>query len=456
MSATASWTYREALRAIWERSAYDRGFVSNPFWGDDAAALGLRRTAALLERLDRPQDDYGIIHVAGSKGKGSTCAFAAAILRSAGYRVGLYTSPHLHSFRERIAVDGEPVTEDTFANLTHAALAEAAALERDEPDLGEITAFELTTAMALRLFADAGCVLAVVEVGMGGTLDATNVVEPLVAVITTLDYEHTRVLGDRIEQIAANKAGIIKPGRPVVVTAQVADAMTVITDRASEVGSDVLLSGRDWHAAGSWSDFSVAGPWGRYEGLCSGLTGAHQIENAGAAVTATWLLNERGFSVPESAARVGVAAVRWPGRFEPIDRPDRPRVILDGAHTPASAASLAASFAEFAPGQQAVVVIAVMGDKDPAAIGQSLAPVASSFIAAATRSPRAMGTETIAHGLTPVGKPVTRAAGVAAALAAAERRAGADGLVVVTGSLTTVAEAREALGLAVPDPDVSA
>ncbi|MGH2558450.1 MAG: bifunctional folylpolyglutamate synthase/dihydrofolate synthase [Thermomicrobiales bacterium] len=455
MSFEQRWDYAEALRAIWERSAYDRGFVSNPFWGDAAATLGLRRTERLLERLGRPQDGCGIIHVAGSKGKGSACAFAAAILRSAGYRAGLYTSPHLHSFRERIAVDGESIAEDAFADLTRTALFEATSLEQDEPELGEITAFELTTAMALRHFANEGCDLSVVEVGMGGTLDSTNVVTPLVSAITTLDYEHTRVLGDRIEEIAANKAGIIKPGRPVVVSAQPAEVLEVIERAATDAGSDLLLSGQSWEMTGSWTDCIAEGPWGRYEGLRSGLVGSHQVENAGVAIAATWLLNGHGYSVPESAARGGLATVRWPGRFEVVDAPDRPRIILDGAHTPASAAALANAFREIEPERAAAVVLAVMADKDPLAMARALAPVATAFVVTSTRNPRAMGTKMLAEGLSTVEKPVVTAAGVPAALAAAERHAGPEGLVIVTGSLATVAEAREALGLGTPDPDVT-
>ncbi|MGH2531946.1 MAG: bifunctional folylpolyglutamate synthase/dihydrofolate synthase [Thermomicrobiales bacterium] len=455
MNGLGTWNYREALRAIWERSAYDRGFVSNPFWGDAAAALGLRRTEAVLARLGRPHDRLGIIHVAGSKGKGSTCAFAAAILRSAGYRVGLYTSPHLHSFRERIAVDGEAIAEETFADLTRVALLEAIALEQDEPELGEVTAFELATAMALRHFATEGCDLAVVEVGMGGTLDSTNVVIPLVSAITTLDYEHTRVLGARIEEIAANKAGIIKPSRPVVVAAQSPAALTVIEGAAAEAGSDLLLSGRNWQTAGAWTDFAAEGPWGRYDGLRSGLAGSHQVENAGVAIAATWLLNGHGFSVPEASARGGIATVRWPGRYEVVDLPDRPRIILDGAHTPASAVALASAVQENEPDRVAVVLLAAMADKEPSAMAQALAPIAASFVATSTNNPRAMGTELLAEGLRSVGKPVTTATDVLTALAASERLAGPDGLVLVTGSLATVAEAREALGLGVPDPDVA-
>ena len=226
--------YRDALAAIWERSGYDRGFISNPFAGDDAARLGLARTRRLLDRLGAPDTHVSIVHVAGSNGKGSTCAFIDAIARAAGYRIGRYTSPHLHQFRERIAVDGEPIAESDFADHLFTALDAAVALEREEPALGTITAFELTTAMAFNVFTAHDCELAIIETGMGGALDATNVVSSLVAAITPLDYEHTAVLGATLAEIARNKAGIIKAGRPVAVAAQPAEAMAVIEARASE------------------------------------------------------------------------------------------------------------------------------------------------------------------------------------------------------------------------------
>lgn len=448
------WDYKKALRAIWERSGYDRGFISNPFWGDEAAKLGLRRTEALLERLGSPQTKYGIVHVAGSKGKGSTVSFIDAVLRAAGYRVGRYTSPHLHAFRERIAVDGAPVSEDAFAALTERAFQESLELERDRPELGEVTAFELTTAMALDGFAAAGCELAVVEVGLGGTLDATNVVTPLVSAITKLDYEHTAVLGSTIEEIAANKAGIIKPGRPVAVSPQVPAALAVIEAAAKENGSTVLLGGRDWQVSGDWGLFAAKGPWGTFSDLTLGLAGPHQLENAATALGAIWLLDQHGVTIPERAVRVGLAGVSWPGRFERVDEPNGTTVVLDGAHTPASAAALAETLAAEEPGKRAVVVLAMLGDKDAAAFAQALAERAERFVVTKAKTPRAMAIDTLSDGARLAGRPIEQANSVQDAVARAIERAGTGGLVVVTGSLATVAEGREALGLAVADPPV--
>ena len=449
------WDYLAALRAIWERSGYDRGFISNPFWGDDAARLGLRRTAALLARLGHPQARYGIVHVAGSKGKGSTCAVLDAILIAAGYRTGRYTSPHLHAFRERIAVGGDPIDEATFARLTRRALDVARELERDEPALGAVTAFELTTAMALDAFAETGRDLAIVEVGLGGTLDATNVVEPLVAAITALDLEHTAVLGTTLPAIAAQKAGIIKPGRPVVVSPQRPEALAVIEGMAHERGSRVLVGGRNWTWSGTWRRFDALGPWGGLRDLRLGLVGPHQVENACTALAAAWLLAETGWRIPESALRTGLAAAHWPGRFERVTHPAGAAVILDGAHTEASAAALAAALAVEEPDRPAVIVIGTMSDKDPAAIAAALAPVAARFVATAAKTPRAAPAAATASGAALSGRPVTVVSGVAPALAAAVELAGPQGLAVVTGSLAVIAEAREALGLGVGDPPVA-
>jgi dihydrofolate synthase / folylpolyglutamate synthase len=453
---STSWDYATALRAIWARSGYDRGYVSNPFAGDEAARLGLRRTAALLGRLGRPQERYGIVHVAGSKGKGSTCAFVDSILRVAGWRVGLYTSPHLHSFRERIAVDGAPIDEATFARQAQRAVAAAEALERDQPCFGEVTAFELTTAMALEAFAAAGCDLAVVEVGLGGLYDATNVVDPLVTAITTMDLEHTAILGRTLPEIAVQKAGIVKPGRPVAVSPQAPEALRVIEQVAAERVSQVLVGGRDWTWSGSWRHFQANGPWGELTDLRSGLPGDHQIDNACTALAAIWLLGRAGFAAPEAAVRAGLLETRWPGRFERLTTLEGVDVVLDGAHSPASAAALAAAVAGEEPDRQAVLVLGTMEDKDQGAIVAALAPIARRVVATAAKTPRAAPPESILDAARSAGVPADDLPTVAEAMARAIELAGTDGLVVVTGSLAVVAEARAALGLGVPDPPVPA
>ncbi|HEV2108490.1 MAG TPA: folylpolyglutamate synthase/dihydrofolate synthase family protein, partial [Thermomicrobiales bacterium] len=467
-------TYAEALAAIRDRSAYGQGFVSDPFWGDEAARLGLRRMAALLERLGRPDRRYPIIHVAGSKGKGSTCAFAASVLRAAGYRVGLTTSPHLHSFRERIAVGGEMISEAAFAALTERIAGEAEALEAASPALGRVTAFELLTAMALDHFAAMECDVAVVEVGMGGALDATNVVTPAVSAITALDYEHTLVLGSTLAEIAANKAGIIKTARPVVVAEQATEAMAVIADVAARQQSTLYAAGQDWHAEGHWRNFTAIGPWGAIPDLRVGLAGGHQVTNACLALAAVTLVSpalavseelERGLRAGveahhgqavrhqqhpyrrfdqtwETAARAGLASASLPGRFEVVEVDGR-LVVLDGAHSLASARALATTLSEAYPVRQAILVVGTAADKRIDAIAEALSGNDRCVLATHARSPRAAETDHIARAFQRVGLPVREVHDVAEALGEAMAMAGEADLIVVTGSFRVVAEARE-------------
>ncbi len=446
------WTYTDALAAIWDRSGYDRGWIANPFGGQGDAERSLRRVATLLQRLGDPQRRYGIVHVAGSKGKGSTCAMIASVLRAAGYRVGLTTSPHLHSFRERIVVDGEAITETGFAALTQRVVRAAEELEGAIPELGQVTAFELVIAMAFDQFAATSCDLAVVEVGLGGTYDATNVITPLVAAITRLDLEHMAVLGNTIEEIAAAKAGIIKPGRPVVVSPQPPEAAATIARIAGEQGSPLLMAGRDWHWTGDDLIFEATGPWGTYRDVRLGLAGEIQQENACTAMAALWTLAQEGTSIPEWAIREGLAAVRWPGRFERVSLPGGTRIVLDGAHTPVSAAALAATVGRLYPHHHAVLVVGSMSDKDPGSLIGPLAPIARGVVATRSRSARAVEPEALAEAARALGLAATAETTVAAAMERATTVAGPEGLVLVTGSLAIVAEAREWLGLAVPDP----
>jgi dihydrofolate synthase/folylpolyglutamate synthase len=446
----AQWTYREALQALWQRSAYERGVVQNPFARGSEPDLGLRRTRRLLVEWGRPCAGFRSIHIAGSKGKGSTAAFAASALATGGVRTGLYSSPHLHTVRERIAVNGHPIDEAAFAALAQHAISLASGLERTDPALGELTDFELITAMALKHFAATGCAVAVVEVGLGGTFDATNVIDGDVSVITLLDYEHTAVLGTTLTAIAESKAGIIKTGRPVVSAAQGPEALRAIEERAKQRRAPLHLAGRDWSCSGTWRSFQVSGPWGNLSDLQSGLVGNHQVSNAGNAVAALWALGSGAFPVSASAIRSGIATARWPGRYEVIHRKSV-RVVLDGAHSPASAGALARTIAEEEQGRHVVIVLGMLGDKDAASFAQELAPVATRLVVTASSHPRAMPPERLAA-LGPVSVPVTIVATVEASLMSAIEAVGHGGSVVVTGSFTTVAEARVSLGLGCPDP----
>ena len=432
--------YETAISWIIERSGYDRGFIANPFLGDDVAALGLRRTAEMLRRLGDPQAGIKLIHVAGTKGKGSTAATIATIARSAGVSTGVYATPHLHTFRERILIDDEPLSELEFAAIVEILQPIDRALQVDEPDIGEPTAFEVATAMALLAFARAGVDLAVVEVGMGGRLDATNVVTPNVAAITSISLDHMAILGDSLAEIAAEKGGIIKPGCPVVVGPQAPEALAVLERIATERESPIYPAGRDWHVDGE----RLSGPWGDWHDVRLALRGSHQMENTGIALMALWLLDPR-LLADEQRARAALASVSWPGRFERVA--SDPTIIVDGAHNVDSIARLAQTVAEARYGRL-TVILGISRDKDVEGMVAALAALSPSIIATASHNPRAADPDRLAAAAHTNGLPVEVVVDVATAVHLARSRSQSDDLILVTGSLYAVAEAREALGLA--------
>lgn len=446
-------TYREALGAIWERSGYDRGYISNPFAGDGEARLGLMRTQQLLDQAGHVNLPYAIIHVAGSKGKGSTCTMVDAILRAANLRTGRYLSPHLHSFRERFVVNDGLVSEEAFIKLTHQFVSLAEQIEDTNPELGQITAFELTTAMALAFFAQQSCDVAVVEVGLGGTLDATNIISPCVSVITTLDYEHTAILGSTMAEIAANKAGIIKHSRPVLTVPQPNGGLDIISQRATESDAPLLIAHRDWQVEGDHTNFTFSSESHNFSGLECALVGSHQVENAGLAIATVLALKACNlpFQAEERAIRKGLASAQLPGRFEQVALPTRQTLVIDAAHTPASAAALAAAVQQRFAGASIAIVIGMLADKNIGAFLSPLLPIATLWIAAAPVNPRSMSANEIRDAIAVGGHRVEMAASVEDGLGRAKRSC--CDLIVVTGSFATAAEARIASGLAeVIDP----
>ena len=357
--------YADALRRFHDRSDFEKGTITNPFGRDGAEGeRGLARVRGLLERLGNPQQAAPVVHVAGSKGKGSTVAFLSTILTTAGLRTGRYVSPHLHTLRERIAIDGDPLTEADFVRTLDRVLAQTEALEADQPDLGRVTAFEISTVMAFDHFARSGCDISVVEVGLGGTWDATNVVDPLVSIIALLDYEHTDVLGDTMTEIARNKAGIIKPGRPVVSLDQPGDGMAVIRDVCAAHNASLFVEGEAWRIDGDWRHARYIDTSGAIGPVRLGLTGPHQLRNAGLAVKTARLLT--GWTIGEEAISAGLGATTWPARFEVVQRPGRPDIIIDGAHTVASAKALVDTLDEEYPGAPVQAVFGMLGGKDAA------------------------------------------------------------------------------------------
>ncbi len=386
--------------------------------------------------LGHPERQWAAIHVAGTKGKGSTCALLASIFRAAGVRVGLYTSPHLVHLSERIQMDGHPVTGETLAEAV-AAVRPAVAQLPSSP-----TYFEVLTAMAFWSFARTEVEIAVLEVGLGGRLDATNVVEPLVSVITPVSLDHTDVLGSTLAAIAREKAGIIKPGRPVVVAPQPPEALAVLRAVAAERRAPCVEVAA--HAAVRVLGTSVEGqrlalqtPARQYPAIHLPLLGAHQAENLATAVTALESL-PAPWTITDTAITDGVAHVVWPGRLQVLDR--RPWVVLDGAQNVASAAALRAAVQELWPGRAVHLVLGMSANKDLDGVAQALRPLAAFVVATQARHPRALPAETLAARLSRWFPAVATAATVEEAVARATLRTTPDDVVLVAGSLFLVGD----------------
>jgi len=390
---------------------------------------GLARIEALLEALGNPEQRYTLVQVGGTNGKGSTAAMLAAVLRAAGRRVGLYTSPHLVSFRERIRVDGEAIAEDDVADGFDALATLVARLDA--------TMFEATTALALDHFAREAVDVAVLEVGLGGRLDATTVGEPAVAAIARIDLDHQEVLGSTLEAIAREKAAIIRSGI-AVAAAQAPEAAAVLRARAAETGVPLQMEGRELAVRVTARDLAgqtleLAGPGWRLDAARIPLLGTFQPSNALLAAAAA-----RALDVDAAAIREGLARARWPGRFEVLRAGDR-HVVLDGAHNPGGAHALAASLAAWFDDTPVTLVFAAFRDKDAAAMLAPLAARARRVILTASSSPRAAAPEALrAH--VPAGvAQVETAPSAAQALALAERPPRTP-ILCVAGSLTLIGD----------------
>lgn len=394
---------------------------------------GLERIEAMLDAIGRPEQAFAIAQVGGTNGKGSISAMLAAILQAAGRRVGLYTSPHLAHYRERIRVDGRPIAEPDFVDGVDALGTLITRLD--------LTVFEAGTALALDHFCRAGVDVAVLEVGLGGRLDATSVGAPRVAVLGPIDYDHQHELGDTLTLIATEKAAIIRSG--VAFSArQDPEAEAVIVRRAAETGVPLGIEGRDLHVTPL--DFTLEaqrlhleGPGWRIPDVACGLLGVYQPGNALLAAAAA-----RELGANEAAIRVGLRGVRWPGRFQ-IFRRD-PLVILDGAHNPAGARALAASLRAYFPGRTVTFVIGVLTDKDAGGILAALLPLAARVILAASANPRAMEPEAL-RALLPAGTRAATARSPQAALAMAVAE-DPEGIVCVAGSLSLIGDVLAAAG----------
>ncbi|WP_447977194.1 bifunctional folylpolyglutamate synthase/dihydrofolate synthase [Candidatus Nitrospira bockiana] len=402
--------------------------------------LGLDTVERLLTRLGGPHRQYPSLHIGGTNGKGSTAAMAASILQAAGFRVGLYTSPHLVDFRERIRIDEQPIPEAALVDLTER-------LRVALPDDLEPTFFEFTTVLAFEYFAESKIDVAVVEVGMGGRFDATNVVTPLATAITNVTLDHEAYLGRTIAAIAGEKAGIVKHGVPVVAGRLTEEAWAVVADVAQRREAPVLRWARDFHAAGDpIRGFTYRGRTRAYPDLSCPLPGRHQLENAGCALALLEAAGERGLVVREEAVRHGLRSVRWGGRLEVVER--APLLVLDGAHNPGAAAVVADYLAEHrrsASEARIILVTAMMRDKDRAGFFGAVLPVVDEVILTAVAMPRAATVAELSDALGGWPGPVHRAETAAHALSEARRLATPRDMICVTGSLMLVGEVKALL-----------
>jgi dihydrofolate synthase/folylpolyglutamate synthase len=409
-----------------------------------APSFDLRRMEELLERLGNSHLGARAVQVAGTKGKGSTAAMVASALSAAGYRTGFYTSPHLHTFRERISINGRDITKNKLASLVERLKPEIEAVNRRHA-YGELTTFEILTAMAFIYFSDAKVDFQVLEVGLGGRLDATNVVEAEVAVITPISFDHTEVLGDTLAKIAGEKAGIIKPRSVVVTSPQQREAEEVIKEVCKQKGARLIAVGRDitWQKLAadiSGQSLRVKGQIDSYE-LTIPLLGDHQLENAATAVAALEALASRGVSIATESIVRGLAKVRWPGRLEILRH--KPLFLVDGAHNADSAKRLKEAIKQYFDFQRLILIIGASSDKDIAGIVGELAPLSSVAIATRSRHPRALVPSLLQKELIKQGAATEITESVAAAISRALALAGPRDLVCATGSLFVAAEAIE-------------
>ena len=442
-------TYRDTLAYLYSYTNYERKGLPKY----TMAHYDLNRIRSLLDRMGNPHHAFESLLISGTKGKGSTAAFSESMIRAAGYKTGLYISPHLHTFRERIQISGQMLSESAVVRLT----------EYLKPHLESIeglTAFEAITAMAFHVFAEANIEVAILEVGLGGRLDATNVSRPAVAVITSISYDHTQLLGETLSLIAREKAGIIRPGSLVISAPQVPEAMTMIEEVCKGHHAHLVVAGEDeyrWfqgRATLSGQSFELHG-----ERYWIPLLGRHQLANAVTAWAAVDGMEERvGLSVPLSARREGLRSTRWPGRLEILGR--NPFVIVDSAHNGDSANKLQTALRDFFPGRRVTLVFGASNDHPFDDSLAELLPISCKVIVTRSRHPRAAAPEILARTVSELGYTASSTDNVPEAIKAALEHAHPKDLICISGSIFTVADAREywfshnQLPLPQIDPDI--
>ena len=432
--------YQQALDYIYSAIDYER--ETRP---RDASHYDLRRMVELLERMGNPHLKARTVHIAGTKGKGSTAAMMASVLKASGYVTGLYTSPHLHTFNERIRVDDRLISDDELVALVDKYRPDFEAVN-EKATYGRLTTFELVTALAFAYFEQKKTDFQVIEVGLGGRLDATNVIpQPEVSIITSISFDHMEVLGNTLTEIAGEKAGIIKPNSIVVISPQVDEANRVFEQVCLKNDAQLIKVGRDvsWQALGFDStrqSLQVTGRRGSYE-LSIPLLGQHQLDNAATAVAGLEVLMDKGFHISADSMAQGLAQVKWTGRLQVLNR--QPLLVVDGAHNRDSARKLCESLRQYFQFDRAILIIGTSYDKDIAGIVSELAPLFNQVIATRSSHPRAMATAPLVAEFSRHNVPAQAADDISVAMRRALSLASEKDLICVTGSLFVVALAME-------------
>ncbi len=432
--------YQAALDYLFSFIDFSRTHQQNLAPGN----FDLSRMRALMDSLGNPEQNYKIIHVAGTKGKGSVSAFSASVLQEASLKTGLYTSPHLKDFEERIQINREAIARDVLVKMVEEIKPFVAAIPR-------LTTFEISTALAFWYFAQQSVDIAVIEVGLGGRLDATNVVTPLVSVITSISRDHTFVLGDSLSAIATEKGGIIKPGIPVVLAPQRKEPREKLTEIAAERGCSLIQVGRDYQFSIKSRSLNgqVFSLWRTSDQkkdpiqLEIPLLGDHQVENAATAYVTLQTVKEVGINISEETIRQGMANTTWAARFEILQ--DDPPVIIDAAHNPYSARALRNTLDQYYPDKQMILITGMSADKDIQGMLEAWLPRTAHIIATQSGHPRAIPPEDLADKIRALtDMPVTAEPNAATSLQSALKMVADDQLILATGSVFEVASVRVA------------
>ena len=419
-------TYEETIAYI--HSAYWKGTKD-----------GLLRTRELLSLLGNPQDELRFVHVAGTNGKGSTCAMLAAILQAAGYRTGRYTSPYVNRFNERIALDEQPISDQDLVDVFQRIRPVVDAMPKQPSE------FELITCAAMLYYKEQKCDVVVLEVGMGGEFDSTNVIQtPLLTVITAMGFDHMQYLGSTMAEIASAKAGIIKPNGTTLIYGENPEADQVFRETCERMHSRLVVTDHSRMVDNAHTLRGHDLSFGPYEHVHLPLIGSHQVKNAAVVLTAVEELKKAGLSIPDSAVYEGMASVRWPARMELLS--EEPVFLLDGGHNPHGFHAAAETLRELFPDRKVTVLMGVMADKDHGDMIRALLPHVQRFVTVRPNSPRAMSAKALAEEIRSLGGEAEPADTVENGVERMLREARPEDVLLAIGSLYMAGDVRVSMG----------